>query len=271
MHHYLFFLIIILIPSSLFGFNRTKTCLSTDEHAERLAAQAKSNAPTCRGNAVGTDFQWKSNKLTYKLHTLGISQFPGEQGRLRLLEEMQLSFEPWMDVDCSSLRFDFGGTTASFGHKIDEVNWIGFYDTQPWPWSESVVAITVVTTLPNGEIIDSDIEINASNNTIGFDGAPLDFDLRNLLTHEIGHFIGLDHSEVFDATMEFETRKGQIKKRDLDPDDVAGVCEIFPNDFVSVDPDDSGCCSTLRSRQKQTGWVLFSFLFIISIRNRFKR
>ncbi len=71
-------------------------------------------------------------------------------------------------------------------------------------------------------------------------------DLRNTLTHEVGHFVGLRH--VCDATggggsdadlppcnpsyeqttMYPLTAPGDVAKRTLDPDDVAGVCAIYP-------------------------------------------
>ncbi len=265
--YYFLFLVVVLTPVSASGFFRAKTCLTASEHLERLSANARSNTVECLDDTVGKALYWKTNILTYKLHSRGLSRFPGEEGRLRVIDEIRRSFEPWMGTDCGSVRFQFDGLTTSFGHKKNRINWIGFYDEEVWPYSTQVVAVTTLTTLTgDNAIIDADIEINSRDNVIGFDGAASDYDLRNLLTHEIGHFIGLDHSGVFDATMELQTDPGQIKKRDLDPDDVAGLCEIFPADFVSVQ--DDGCCSTLPAKKHGTGWVLFAFLAIIAIRRR---
>ena len=54
-------------------------------------------------------------------------------------------------------------------------------------------------------------------------------DLQNTVTHEAGHVLGLAHPPSPDtATMWAFADLQEIQKRDLDPDDVAGVCAIYP-------------------------------------------
>ena len=63
-------------------------------------------------------------------------------------------------------------------------------------------------------------------------------DLENTLTHEVGHFIGLTHPCELDqgtctpamqaVTMYPATVPGDLAKRSLSPDDVAGLCAIYP-------------------------------------------
>jgi hypothetical protein len=74
-------------------------------------------------------------------------------------------------------------------------------------------------------------------------------DLRNTLTHEVGHLIGLAHvartSANHAVTMYPDTGPLDVQKRDLSPDDVAGVCAIYPADAPTPtcvrDRDDEGC------------------------------
>jgi uncharacterized protein (TIGR03382 family) len=55
------------------------------------------------------------------------------------------------------------------------------------------------------------------------------YDLQNTLTHEVGHVVGLAHPPGPDtATMWEFANVAEISKRDLDPDDVAGLCAIYP-------------------------------------------
>jgi hypothetical protein len=54
------------------------------------------------------------------------------------------------------------------------------------------------------------------------------FDLRNTLVHEMGHFIGFDHTPVQDATMFASADTCEVAKRDLASDDMMGVCAVYP-------------------------------------------
>ena len=98
------------------------------------------------------------------------------------------------------------------------------------------IAITVVTfDSLTGEIFDADIELNsrAAANPGGFVFAsdrmpePDECDLQTILTHEFGHFLGLAHSSLTRAVMYPTAGLGEIRS-DLNSDDVAGVCAIYP-------------------------------------------
>ncbi len=253
------FLIVFFFPLHSYGYNRSQTCISAEERAER-GTSAPSNAPPCQGNQVGHPFRWNTNQLTYVLHEDLSSQFPDLQGqRDAFLQEIHSSFAQWQNVACSSLHFEFGGMTSAFGQRIDQQNWVGFYDTQDWPHSNLAVAVTTVTTLPDGTITDADIEINSKTNALGIDGEPTKYDVKNFLTHEIGHTFGLDHSGVVEATMQFQTLEGQTYKRTLHADDEAGICEIYPVDFEPVE-ENEGCCSTTRHSDASAKGLWFLFL-----------
>lgn len=263
----LLFIVLLFVPSSLFAFNRAQTCLSFEEREARGSA-APSGAPQCKGDDSGKLFQWGSNNPSYFFNNVAIDQFSGEEDRKAFLDEIRLSFEAWNDVDCSSFAFEPVYTSFTvLGHRLDEESWLSFYETEDWPHSSQVVALTTISTLPSGIIVDADIEVNSKGNELTINGDPLKFDVRNFLTHETGHFLGLDHSGVFDATMQYQTIEGRIGKRDLHADDEAGICDIYPLDFEPVIIDNSeGCCSTTRGAPNPIGWLLFSCLFLISIR-----
>ena len=57
------------------------------------------------------------------------------------------------------------------------------------------------------------------------------------MTHEVGHYLGLDHSQIQEATMYRSARLGETKKRSLEQDDIDGVCSIYP---VSESPLECG-------------------------------
>lgn len=159
----------------------------------------------------------------------------------------------------------------------------GIYDCfeDHGPADRSTVALTTVLYDPEtGRIFDADLEVNGWDGTgdgtaltnatssaprgfyftcadpaglpactrYGEDGCYA-FDLRNTVTHEAGHFVGLAHpcgdagTPQCDAllppgetvayaqrTMYPATAAGETTKRSLSLDDVAGVCAIYPPD-----------------------------------------
>lgn len=54
-------------------------------------------------------------------------------------------------------------------------------------------------------------------------------DVQNTMTHEAGHFLGLGHSQFSSATMFESSQIGDLAKRTLSPDDVQGICAIYPS------------------------------------------
>jgi hypothetical protein len=155
----------------------------------------------------------------------------------------------------------------------------------------SALAVTTVTARSDGHIVDVDMEVNGvSQSWMNFDPgitAPFDrsgkefFDLQNALTHEFGHFIGLDHtcfipstmgsnvsaqgkarptddqgnpvpdcgagspSNVQNTVMYNVTGPNDTNKRTLSQDDKNAVCAIYPaaNDpgVCALDSANPGC------------------------------
>jgi MYXO-CTERM domain-containing protein len=52
--------------------------------------------------------------------------------------------------------------------------------------------------------------------------------LANIVTHEAGHFIGIGHSDVDEATMYASADRTSVGKRSLEQDDINAVCDIYP-------------------------------------------
>jgi hypothetical protein len=134
------------------------------------------------------------------------------------------------------------------------------------------LAVTSVFARRNdGEILDADIELNGkfvwgdlvAGTGVG-DGVQ---DLQNTLTHEFGHFIGLDHTcslagehpgqlddqgqpvpscsrasdAVKDTTMFAAVIPGDIDRRSLSQDDVRAVCDVYPSLDSILQADTAGC------------------------------
>ena len=93
-----------------------------------------------------------------------------------------------------------------------------------------------------GEITDASIAVNASDPALAAGDAcvPDRFDLGAALTHEVGHTMGLDHSDVGTATMHWLVLPGDCEKRTLDADDAAGFCALYTRPDRPVVPPEAG-------------------------------
>src|SRR5262249_5771948 len=54
------------------------------------------------------------------------------------------------------------------------------------------------------------------------------FDIQSVLTHEIGHLLGLDHSAMVSSVMVPFGVTSQLDQRTLAYDDIAGITELYP-------------------------------------------
>ncbi len=111
-----------------------------------------------------------------------------------------------------------------------------------WPYPgdlNNTLGLTTITFDPDtGEIYDADMEINSTVPlTLSDPVAPGGYDFMSIITHESGHFFGMAHSNETNATMYAQYVLGSTTKRTLSPDDVAGICSIYPPGGVrTVDP-----------------------------------
>ena len=63
------------------------------------------------------------------------------------------------------------------------------------------------------------------------DGSNADFmDIQNIATHELGHAVGLDdlyETACAEVTMYGYSTEGEIKKRDIEADDITGLQSLY--------------------------------------------
>jgi MYXO-CTERM domain-containing protein len=120
-----------------------------------------------------------------------------------------------------------------FSPEGQNANVVLFHDTV-WPYEDAEDSVGLTTTTFNdqtGAIVDADIEINATVPLSTTDAVAVgSYDLLSIMTHEVGHFLGLAHSREPGATMGAIYEPGSDDFRTLSDDDVAGICAIYAPD-----------------------------------------
>ncbi len=161
---------------------------------------------------------------------------------LQIVDTVAHAFDAWLlQRQCHPPRLDVIRDDLAIDlDESDGVTAIVFFtDQEAWRarFGASELARTLVKFDPGtGAITDADIAVNTAG--FVFDATPGAgcsdelYDLRATLTHEVGHVLGLDHSLVRAATMDPHEVAGACEKRDLDPDDLAGLCALY----VAPDP-----------------------------------
>jgi len=94
----------------------------------------------------------------------------------------------------------------------------------------SCLAATLTGYYSGNTITDADIYTNTKYNYTSSretDGCSGEYDIDSIMTHEVGHVIGLGHSTVAGATMYPSVAACNINNRSLEADDLAGKNDLY--------------------------------------------
>jgi hypothetical protein len=190
----------------------------------------------------GEPLFWPDACVTYAVQLRG-SRLRNITG-FDLDQVMQRAFTAWLGAECPGGGRPSLGVVPLGGVSCGEVEFnapllgrggapnanIVVFRDDAWPYPDErfVIARTSITFDPNtGAIFDADIEINSFDNDFSMSETSIENDLQAVLTHEVGHFIGLDHSLFENATMQANYDLSNLGARTLSSDDIAGVCATY--------------------------------------------
>lgn len=232
-----------LAPNA-WSFCRTNTC---DQSKPGGCPVDNSGCPT---RESGFELRWPDVCVTFGVQKLGsprhnITFAQAEDAAIR-------AFQAWIsapckngtpsigvvalgEVECDKVEYNYPEPEEDFPPGPN-ANIIMFRD-DGWPHLDDptdereTLALTTVTFLADsGDIVDADIEVNSANVALSVGDTNISNDLQAILTHEAGHFFGLSHSTVANATMNkmYKVNAGDATFRTLAPDDRDGMCAIYP-------------------------------------------
>jgi hypothetical protein len=196
----------------------------------------------------GTPLQWPASCAALSLDP---TVLPADWPRARLDAELQSALARWNNLSCPSPLSDAGSAPRfALVRAVDCADGVRFTrgrahsntlsfrpvwaDTASFP--PGVIAATIVSYDPRtGEILDADIAFNlqSEGNPEGFtfvtepSADPSARDFSAVLTHELGHVLGIAHSDDRAALM-FANYDHSAPRRELRPDDIAAGCAVYP-------------------------------------------
>ncbi len=142
---------------------------------------------------------------------------------------VQAALTTWENVASAAVQFDYRGPTTAQTVGYDGINLITFSDDTTPLGSSTIAATFSFYTTNNNTLLFSETDISF-NPALAFSTSEEagKFDIQSILTHELGHVLGLDHAAMISSVMTPYSQTAQVDQRTLSYDDIAGISEIYP-------------------------------------------
>lgn len=206
---------------------------------------------------AGTLVAWKRMPVRFVIDNNGMGDYfrnNSTRGTVRSeIGAVQLAFNSWEKATCAGgtktgLSFLDGGRVSGKTVGYDKnctdcnTNLILFHSsTGSWPYDKlQLVQVKLNYDQTTGEIFDADMEVNAEHyafSTQTDNPDEMRFDLLSVMTYSVGLFIGLEEvkdDKFKESTMYTQLGEKDLNKRSLAPDDIEGVCTIYPSQGSSA-------------------------------------
>ncbi len=219
----------------------------------------------------GEPLRWPSSRLSFALHS-NIGEVKGRPAEV--YAAIRTAIHVWSDTECplssggsarTSLRFreldreDFPINAISSKGDDYKLRNVILFRSGGWPYgagddeseADTIASAKARFDSKTGLIRSQQIELNEAgyefrlpDQTFAQSTSERAVDLVTVVTHEVGHFIGLAHSLESDSIMaaryceqESRCQRPPTEARRLAGDDVIGLCSLFPPGQPSTEPE----------------------------------
>ena len=196
---------------------------------------AKSQPPTCNRSSITTpsDFGLAGWRLAGNTdYYVNVGSIPAgvENGMMAIRN----SFQVWATASGSQVDFAPGTTTVNSARR-DYLNIVAWGNVK---YGQAIAVAYIWWDQATGQVLEVDTIMSSRlpwHYTSGVDpdvecGDFCCYDVQNILTHEVGHWMGLDdlyNAADKDLTMYGYGAKGELKKDTLGSGDVEGIAAIY--------------------------------------------
>jgi len=225
----------------------------------------------------GAGLRWHSLPIQYRFSAEGTTKMDDEAARVAV----RRAFENWANVTCPNgarTSLAFRETNDSCGA---EDPWTIHFRDEEWSHDDGDESLALTNHRygkNTGFIEFADIEINTATTAFSVSEGDPGLDLETVVTHEVGHYIGLAHSLVRGSIMapRYCQDGENCGTPTLSEDDIAAVCLIYPPPATSdtlpaAPPVNQGCSTTGASSSSSLSapWLLV-LVAIAPVVRRFK-
>ncbi len=164
-------------------------------------------------------------------YNLNVSSIPGSVDSGNFASSIApASFSTWQGAISNKVNFSRGSDTSTSSSSYDGQNIVAFGKT-----SSSTLGVTYIRYLRSSrQVVDVDTILNqnlAWNVMNACVNNSTNYDVQNILTHELGHWMGLDDeytSRYVNHTMYGYGFRGETRKSTLTTGDINAVRAIYP-------------------------------------------
>jgi len=185
------------------------------------------------------ELHWDNWTVPFRFELYGDEGVDTPELELALLR----SLASWGEVPTAGILFQEDGEPAEPQSEPDGRN-VLYWTMADWPHEQAVIALTSINYYPDrGEIADVDIDFNGQHYEWTVTDDYVRTDVQAIATHELGHYVGLDHSEEETSAMwaYYDINPagvGETRQRELSADDEAGITYMYPCERQRVTVDD---------------------------------